>query len=93
MLSQFIRLTVLFEDLRVEVNGAQKPEPLKALDEAGVLYRELYFLRRTFITIAEIDQSLHKLNKCKEFKSPPDLAPHVLGAGTPRLVKVRLRAA
>lgn len=67
-MTQFIRLVVLYEDLRLELFGASVDQSLKPLETVNANYRELYFVRRSLSTILEIEQAIHKLNKCTAFK-------------------------
>lgn len=60
-------LSVLFEDLRIELNG-MSAEDLGRLDECGKTYRELYFTRRSIATLHEFSQLLHELNAIPEFE-------------------------
>jgi hypothetical protein len=64
---QLVRLVVLYEDLKLEVAGLHVP-PDKELDEVSRHYREMYFVRRAFATLWEMDSAIHKLNMLKEFK-------------------------
>lgn len=65
---QVSRLSVLYEDLRIEWHGAQQDE-LKPLDHTSIDTRRFYFVRRTLATLAEIGQAINKLNANKEFQS------------------------
>jgi hypothetical protein len=65
---QLVRLIVLYEDLKVEVAGLHVPH-YKEFDEVSQHYREMYFVRRAFATLREMDSALHKLNMLKEFKA------------------------
>jgi hypothetical protein len=64
---QVVRLVVLYEDLKLEVAGLHVPSD-KEFDEVSIHYRELYFVRRAFATLWEMDSAIHKLNMLKEFK-------------------------
>ncbi len=65
---QLVRLIVLYEDLKLEVAGLHVPHD-KEFDEVSRHYREMYFVRRAFATLWEMDSAFHKLNRLKEFKS------------------------
>lgn len=60
-------LCVLFEDLRIEING-QIEEDLKRLDECGTTYRNLYFLRRSIATLHEFAEILRDLDRLPSFQ-------------------------
>ena len=47
------RLSVLFEDLRVEQSATRHAEPISAIDTLGKNYRRFYFLRRMLVTLDE----------------------------------------
>jgi HEPN domain-containing protein len=63
---QLVRLIVLCEDLKLEVAGLHVD---KEFDEVSQPYREMYFARRTFATLWEMDSAFQKLNMLKEFKA------------------------
>jgi len=65
---QLVRLIVLYEDLKLEVAGLNVPHN-KAFDEVSQHYRTMYFVRRAFATLWEMDSAFHKLNMLKEFKA------------------------
>src|SRR5438128_4236619 len=65
---QLVRLIVLYEDLKLEVAGLHVPAD-KEFDEVSRHYREMYFVRRAFATLWEMDSAFHKLNMLKEFKT------------------------
>ena len=65
---QLVRLIVLYEDLKLEVAGLHVPHD-KEFDEVSQHYRKLYFVRRAFATLWEMDSAFHKLNMLKEFKA------------------------
>jgi hypothetical protein len=65
---QFARMCVLFEDLRVEYEGAQADE-IAVLDGNGRDSRRFYFVRRSLGTVWEITQAVHALNKSDLFKA------------------------
>src|SRR5262245_36346940 len=60
------RLTVLYQDLRIELNGAVE-DSISVLDGDGVRYRKFYFLRRSTITLVEFRGTLQRLVDCDEF--------------------------
>ena len=61
-----IRLTVLYEDLRIE-HRATLADDLADVDINGVRYRRFYFHRRIYATLHEIYGALHQLNCSEEF--------------------------
>lgn len=65
---QLVRLIVLYEDLKLEVAGLHVP-PNKEFDEVSKHYRSMYFVRRAFATLCEMDSAFHKLNMLKGFKN------------------------
>ena len=65
---QLVRLIVLYEDLKLEVAGLHVP-PNKEFDEVSRHYRQMYFVRRAFATLWEMDSAFHKLNMLSEFKA------------------------
>jgi hypothetical protein len=67
MQAQIARVSVLYEDLRIEWEGAQQDE-IKPLDRASVNTRRFYFVRRSLATFTELEQAFHKLNDNKEFQ-------------------------
>ena len=59
LLNQVACLCVLYEDLRVELNGLKTgQERLGDLDTLGWQYRFFYFLRRSLVTLSEFRWSL-----------------------------------
>jgi hypothetical protein len=64
---RLLRLIVLYEDLKLEVAGLHVPRN-KEFDEVSLQYRKMYFVRRAFATLWEMDSAFHKLNMLKEFK-------------------------
>jgi hypothetical protein len=64
---QLLRLIVLYEDLKLEVAGLHVPRD-KEFDEVSRRYREMYFVRRAFATLWEMDSAFHKLNMLKAFE-------------------------
>jgi hypothetical protein len=65
---QVSRLSVLYEDLRIEWSGAEQEE-LQPLDHTSIETRRFYFVRRTLATLAEIEGALHKLNSNQDFRT------------------------
>src|SRR5437867_1155029 len=59
---QAIRLYVLYEDMKLEFEGAAA-EHLKELEGTSVETRRFYFVRRTFGTLFEISGALQALEK------------------------------
>jgi hypothetical protein len=75
------RLSVLFEDLRLESAGAREPKPIEPLDQLGRNYRRFYFLRRTLVSLDEFAAALSQLNSCAEWKRRrPQFEPEQLRA-------------
>lgn len=64
---QLVRLIVLYEDLKLEVAGLHIAHD-KELDEVSKHYRQMYFVRRAFATLWEMDSAFHKLNMLNAFK-------------------------
>lgn len=60
------RLSVLFEDLRIEIAGVAADD-LSGLDEAGRRMRQRYFLRRSFATLFGFAETLEELDQCPGF--------------------------
>jgi hypothetical protein len=61
-----IRLTVLYEDLRLE-HRATLAYDLGTVDVNAARYRRFYFQRRIYATLHEIHGALHQLNCSEEF--------------------------
>ena len=57
------RLCVLYEDLRVEYGGARHMEGIEPLDGLSRQYRQMYFLRRSLVTLVEFCGALQKVNE------------------------------
>ena len=64
---QIVRLIVLYEDLKLEINLMNLPRN-KVLDEVSAHYRSAYILRRSFATLLEVDSALIQLNQHATFK-------------------------
>jgi hypothetical protein len=64
--SLLIRLTVLYEDLRLECRAGSASD-LGSIDVNGVRYRQFYFHRRAYATLQEIQGALNQLNASSEF--------------------------
>ena len=62
------RLSVLFEDLRLEESATRHVEPISAIDTLGKNYRYFYFLRRMLVTLDEFASALNQLNRNPEWK-------------------------
>lgn len=67
VMTQIVRLIVLFEDLKVEMFSLSQEKAGKA-DECSRQYRMMYFLRRAWATLDEMQSAFHKLNMLKPFK-------------------------
>ena len=65
---QLVRLLILYEDLKLELDGLQVP-PHREFDEVSQHYRKMYFVRRAFATLYEMDSAFHKMNMLKLFKA------------------------
>src|SRR5258706_1931048 len=65
------RLTVLYEDLRIEMYGIVEEE-IKPLDFNSEKYRRHYFLRRAVATLVELAQTFRLIDQCPEFQSIKD---------------------
>jgi len=61
------RLSVLFEDLRIE-EAASRAEALPDLDVIGANYRKLYFVRRGVATLVEFGGALKMVDEHPEFE-------------------------
>lgn len=66
------RLSVLYEDLRIELAAAAEPS-LPALDYNSDSYRRNYFMRRAMATLLEMDGALRVLNGNDDFEKIRDL--------------------
>ena len=62
------RLSVLFEDLRLESTAAREMKPIPQVDTSGKPYRYFYFLRRMLVTLDEFAGALHRINANPEWK-------------------------
>jgi hypothetical protein len=76
LLNCVARLSVLYEDLRVEHGALQARESsLGEIDALGLHYRTMYFVRRSLGTILEFQGGLTQLTASPEFKAS---SPHLL---------------
>lgn len=57
------RISVLFEDLRLEYNAAKQTDRIDKLDVLRPTYRTFYFVRRSTITLDEFRQGFEYLNQ------------------------------
>lgn len=64
---QLVRLFVLYEDLKLETAALQLP-PTPSLEEVSTHYRRIYFLRRAYATVWEMDNAINWLQLIREFK-------------------------
>ena len=64
---QIVRLIVLYEDLKLELNLRRLPRN-KVLDEVSEHYRAVYSLRRSFATLLEVDSALIQLKQYATFQ-------------------------
>jgi hypothetical protein len=62
MMARVICLCVLFEDLRIEYQGAISQVEIPRLDTAGKNYRQFYFIRRSLVSMIEFSGALSRLN-------------------------------
>lgn len=62
------RMCVLYEDLRLEVYGGMA-EKIPECDQTSVMYRKLYFLRRSTITLVEFRGALQRLSENEQFRA------------------------
>lgn len=60
------RLSVLYEDLRIEILATAK-KSIVFLDVTNQSYRRHYFLRRSIATLVEFAEALRLLDECDEF--------------------------
>lgn len=67
MLIQLARVAVLYEDLRLEFEGADA-ESLEELDDTSVETRRFYFVRRTLASLTEVEGAIQKLGSNSKFK-------------------------
>ena len=65
---QIARLSVLFEDLRLESFGAREMNPIEPLDRIGKHYRYFYFLRRMLVSLDEFASAIGQLSANAEWK-------------------------
>lgn len=74
ILFNIARLSVLYEDLRIECECAKAPHgSLGAADALGLEYRLPYFLRRSLVTWLEFRNALLRVSRTAEFEQlPPD---------------------
>src|SRR6266568_2656866 len=62
------RMSVLYEDLRIEYQGAYTArDKIPELDIIDPIYRKFYFLRRSTVTLLEFAGALHYLRQRPEF--------------------------
>jgi len=69
LLNRLARLSVLFEDLRIEWGGLPENISLGDLDTIGSDYRRNYFLRRSLVTLIEFRDCLTEVLHTKEFRT------------------------
>ena len=64
------RLCVLFEDLRIEIYGMRRANESagECFDVAGYKSRQLYFLRRSLLSIKEFGDAVSCLNRQEKFR-------------------------
>ena len=67
MHAHMARLSVLYEDLRVELIGASE-ESIKVLEAIGPAYRRNYFIRRSIATLLEFVEAVKMLNDNENFR-------------------------
>jgi len=66
--AQIARISILYEDLRIELFGMDDENNYEDLDRLGKPYRTVYFLRRSFATALELCKSIAELNGSKNFR-------------------------
>jgi hypothetical protein len=77
LLNQIAHLSILFEDLRIEVAGIQAAEDtLGAMDTIKSNHRRLYFTRRTLVTLSEMATCIAGIAGNLEFRAR---IPHIRG--------------
>jgi hypothetical protein len=99
LLNAIARLSVLYEDFRIERSGLAPPEgAFGEMDTLGHGYRMLYFLRRSVATLTEFHRGLTQILQMPGFKSAPfnkqdaegiDLANHWFQSHRKRLKELR----
>jgi len=62
-----VRLSVLFEDLRIEEYGS-RIERIEELDVVGKTYRQIYFVRRSIASLVEFAGAIEMLDQRPEFR-------------------------
>ena len=62
------RLSVLFEDLRLESTAARHTDSIEQIDTSGKHYRYFYFLRRMLVSLDEFASALSQINGNGEWK-------------------------
>lgn len=62
------RLSVLFEDLRLESTAARHTKPIPQIDTTSKNYRYFYFLRRMLVTLDEFASAIPQINANDEWK-------------------------
>ena len=65
------RLSVLYEDLRIEMFGTADPS-VGRLDYSSEAYRKNYFLRRSLATLVEIEETFRLLDVNVDFQKVKD---------------------
>jgi hypothetical protein len=66
--SHLAKLSVLYEDLRIEALSLVAEALPDKIDTLGDRYRRNYFLRRSIATLVEFSGTLNELNRCADFK-------------------------
>ena len=66
---QVARLSVLFEDLRLESTAARHMGPIPQVDTSGKNFRYFYFLRRMLVTLDEFASALNQINANAAWKT------------------------
>lgn len=75
LLNRLARLSVLFEDLRIEWCGLPENISLGDLDTIGKDYRMNYFLRRSLVTLIEFRDGLTQVLYTNDFsRAKPTLS-------------------
>src|ERR1039457_5197908 len=68
LLNRLARLSVLYEDFRIEWYALRGDVPFGDLDTIGNKYRTVYFLRRSLATLNEYQGGLTQVMTTDEFK-------------------------
>jgi len=68
-LNLIAHLSILFEDLRIEVAGVEAADAtLGTMDTIGREYRQMYFFRRSLVTLSEVARCLNAITANENFR-------------------------